>query len=45
MLPEISLNILDVAQNSVRAGAKLTEISVEIDAAADTLRGIIKDKR
>lgn len=43
MLPEISLNILDVAQNSVRAGAKLTEISVEIDTAADTLSVIIKD--
>lgn len=43
MLPEISLNILDVAQNSIRAGAKLTEISVDIDTAADTLRVIIKD--
>jgi len=43
MLPEISLNILDVAQNSIRAGSKLTCISVDIDTAADTLCVVIKD--
>lgn len=43
MLPEISLNILDVAQNSISAGAKLTEISVSIDSAADTLTVCIND--
>lgn len=43
MLPEISLNILDVAQNSIRAGAALTEISVDIDTASDCLTVIIKD--
>lgn len=43
MLPEISLNILDVAQNSIRAGAVLTEISVEIDTASDRLTVVISD--
>ena len=43
MLPEISLNILDVAQNSIRAEASCIEISVEVDRAADTLTVIIKD--
>ncbi|GHV46127.1 histidine kinase [Clostridia bacterium] len=37
MMPEISLNVLDVAQNSVKAGAKLIEITAEIDTAADSL--------
>ena len=43
MLPEISLNILDVAQNSISAGSMLTEITVEIDRAADTLTVCIND--
>lgn len=43
MLPEISLNILDVAQNSIRAGATLTEITVDIDAASDRLTVVISD--
>lgn len=43
MLPEISLNILDVAQNSIRAEARLIEISIAIDTTADTLEVIIKD--
>jgi hypothetical protein len=34
---EISLNILDVAENSVRAHAKLCEIDVEADTQSDTL--------
>ncbi len=43
MLPEISLNILDVAQNSISAGAALTEITVDIDSKADTLTVCIND--
>jgi len=43
MLPEISLNILDVAQNSIAAGAKVTEITVDIDSTADTLTVCIND--
>lgn len=43
MMPEISLNILDVAQNSVRAGASLIEIGVSVQTKEDTLTVIIKD--
>lgn len=43
MMTEISLNILDVAQNSVRAEATLIEISVAADTKADTLKVTIKD--
>ncbi len=43
MMTEISLNILDVAQNSVRAEASLIEISVDISTADDKLTVIIKD--
>lgn len=43
MMPEISLNVLDVAQNSIRAEAKLVEIDVIADTAADTLEITIKD--
>ena len=43
MLPEISLNILDVAQNSISAGAALTEITVDIDSVSDTLTVCIND--
>jgi len=43
MMPEISLNILDVAQNSVKAGAKLTHLECLIDTKADTLTVIIDD--
>ena len=42
-MPEISLNILDVAQNSVKAGAKLTTLSCLIDTKADTLTVVIED--
>lgn len=42
-MPEISLNILDVAQNSVAAGATLTEISVTADRGRDTLEVSIRD--
>lgn len=42
-MTEISLNILDVAQNSISAGAKLIEISVVADIKSDTLTVVIKD--
>ena len=42
-MPEISLNVLDVAENSIRAEATLVEISVTADTKADTLTIIIKD--
>ena len=43
MMPEISLNVLDVAENSTRANASRVEISVEIDTEADTLTITIAD--
>ena len=43
MMTEISLNILDVAQNSVRANSKLTEITVNTQVDKDILEVIIKD--
>jgi len=43
MMTEISLNILDVAQNSITAGSLLTEIAIIIDTATDTLEVIIDD--
>jgi hypothetical protein len=42
-LLELSLNILDVAENSTAAGASLVEISVTADSKADKLTIIIKD--
>ena len=42
-MPEISLNILDVTMNSVKAGAKVVGISVTADTAADALTVIIED--
>jgi hypothetical protein len=42
-MTEISLNILDVAQNSVKAEAKLIEIAVEVNTTADTLTVLIND--
>lgn len=42
-MTEISLNILDVAQNSVRAGAKLITLSVMADVKGDRLLIIIDD--
>ena len=35
---ELALNILDIAENSLAAGAKLVEISVLADFAADTMK-------
>ena len=43
MMPEISLNILDVAENSVRAGASLIEITVSVQPDADSITVIIED--
>ncbi len=43
MMTEISLNILDVAQNSVSAGASLIEISVIADTESDMMSVTVKD--
>ena len=43
MMPELSLNILDVAQNSVAAGATLVEIGISADQEADRLAIVISD--
>ncbi len=40
-MKELSLNILDITENSVKAGAKLTEIIIE--ETEDTLTVIIRD--
>ena len=40
-MKELSLNILDIAENSVKAGATLTEISVLEEN--DTITLVIKD--
>ena len=37
MMTEISLNVLDVAENSTRAGAKLVTITVAADMNADKM--------
>lgn len=42
-MPELSLNILDVAQNSIRAGASIVELSVIVDTALDRLSITIAD--
>ena len=42
-MPEISLNILDVAENSVRAEASLVEITVSVQPEEDTLTVVIRD--
>ena len=43
MMPEISLNILDIAENSIRAGASLVEIEVSVMSRGDALTVVIKD--
>src|SRR5699024_9591512 len=43
MMPEIALNILDIAENSVRAGASLIEIAVSVQPEEDKLTVMIKD--
>lgn len=42
-MQELSLNVLDIAQNSIRAGASLTTIRVEEDTAANELAISIED--
>ena len=42
-MTELSLNVLDVAQNSVKAKASLIEIGVLIDSTSDRLTVTIKD--
>lgn len=43
MMTELSLNVLDIAQNSIRAGATLIEITVAADTRLDKLTIVIKD--
>ncbi|MCB6200808.1 sensor histidine kinase [Extibacter muris] len=43
MMTEISLNVLDVAENSIRAGADYITIEVLISTEADTLTVVIDD--
>ncbi len=43
MMQELSMNILDVAENSVRAGASLIEITVDEKPDADLLTVTISD--
>jgi len=43
MMDELSLNILDIAQNSIAAEATFIEIDVEEDAAADRVLIRVKD--
>ena len=42
-MTEISLNVLDVSENSTRAGASLVTIQVTADTDADKLTIVIKD--
>lgn len=43
MMTELSLNVLDVANNSVRANASLIVIKITIDTKADTMSILIED--
>lgn len=43
MMPEISLNVLDVAENSIRAGAALVRITVTVNEPDDILLVTISD--
>lgn len=43
MMTELSLNVLDVAQNSIKAEASLIEINVFADTKSDRLKILIKD--
>ncbi len=42
-MTELSLNVLDIANNSIRASASLIEITVRIDTVSDTLTLQIAD--
>ena len=43
MLTEISLNVLDIAQNSIKANATLIEISIDVHTNKDCLTVTIRD--
>jgi len=43
MMPELSLNILDIAQNSIAAGSNLTTIGIVADSASDSLTITVDD--
>ncbi|MDR1131679.1 MAG: ATP-binding protein [Oscillospiraceae bacterium] len=43
MMQELSMNILDVAENAVRAGASLIEITITEQSGADRLSVTIRD--
>ncbi|HHU71209.1 MAG TPA: ATP-binding protein [Clostridiales bacterium] len=43
MMTELSLNVLDIANNSISANASLIEISIKVDNNADTLSITIYD--
>lgn len=43
MMTELSLNVLDVAENSTRAGARLVTIDIEADTDTDYLTITIRD--
>lgn len=43
MMPEISMNILDITQNSIRAEASLIKLTVAVDQEKDTLTVVIDD--
>ena len=43
MMTEISLHVLDIAENSIRAGASVVSILVTADAAHDNLTIVIAD--
>lgn len=43
MMQELSMNVLDVAENSVRAGAKHIEITVDEQPADDLMTIVIRD--
>lgn len=43
MMTELSLNVLDIANNSISANASLIEISINVDNKADTLSITICD--
>ena len=42
-MQELSLNVLDIAQNSVRAGARLIEIMVDEQPESDTMTITVAD--
>lgn len=40
---EIALHVLDIVENSIRAGARQVEIVIEEDTVADRLRVVVRD--